>query len=141
IRSRRFGTAAARPSGGGAEEEEAEAERVAAAELDVAPAAPTDPLEELPHAGLVGMLGGVALAVQAPRPLVAVEVVDARRHHVHGRQPEPLAEPDRARVVGQLLPRSAQRLEVLPRRLAAPVAVAVEDEPTRPHELRDRREL
>src|SRR5947207_674749 len=75
-------------SGGRAEQEEAEPERVAAAELDVAASAGADPLEELLDTRLVGMLAGVALAVQAPRPLVAVEVVDARRHRVDRRQAE-----------------------------------------------------
>src|SRR5690348_12020943 len=91
-----------RESAGGAEEEQPEPERVAAAELEVAPAAAADPVEELADAGLLGMLRGEALAVQAPRPLVAVEVVDARGHGVERRQGELRGTADRAGVVLEL---------------------------------------
>src|SRR2546423_476620 len=121
-------------SGGRAEQEEAEPERVAAAELDIAASAGSDPLDELLDARLVGMLGGVALAVQAPRPLVAVEVVDARRHRVDRRQAELLPAPYRPGVVVELLPLRSERVQVLARRLLPPVPVAVEDEAARPHE-------
>src|SRR5947207_6087195 len=128
-------------SGGRAEQEEAEPERVAAAELDVAASAGADPLEELLDTRLVGMLAGVALAVQAPRPLVAVEVADARRHRVDRRQAELLPATHRPRVVVQLLPLRPERVEIFARRLPSPVTVAVEDEAARPHEPGERREL
>ena len=60
------------------EEEEPEAEHLPAPELDVAASAVPDPREELLDARLAGVRGGVALAVQAPAPLIAVEVVRAR---------------------------------------------------------------
>src|SRR3954468_22832576 len=128
-------------SAGGAEEEQPEPQRVAAAELEVAAAAAADPVEELADAGLLGMLRSEALAVQAPRPLVAVEVVDARGHGVERRQGELRGTADRASVVLELVARRPERLEVLLRRLAPPVALAVEDEPAGAHEARERRQL
>src|SRR5262245_48644191 len=128
-------------SSAGPEQEQPEPERLAAPELDVAAAAGADPVEELPDAGLIRVLRRVALAVEAPRPLVAVEVVDARGDRVQRRQPDVGRAPDRARVVLELVPRRTERLEVLARRLAAPVAVAVEDEAARSHEPGERREL
>jgi hypothetical protein len=68
------------------EKEEPEAEHVPAAEVDVAASAVPDPREELLDAWLVGVRGGVALAVQAPAPLVAIEVVPARGDGVARRE-------------------------------------------------------
>src|SRR6188472_4067778 len=96
-------------SAGGSKEEQPEAKRVAAAELEVAAAAGADPVHELADAGLLGMLGAVALAVQAPGPFVAVEVVDARGHRVERRQAELGRVTDRARVVLELVARRPER--------------------------------
>src|SRR3954453_7552961 len=106
-------------SAGGAEEEQPEPQRVAAAELEVAAAAAADPVEELADAGLLGMLRGEALAVQAPRPFVAVEVVDARGHRVDRRQAQLRRAANRARILLEVVACRPERLEVLLRRLAA----------------------
>src|SRR3954453_17467007 len=111
-------------SAGGAEEEQPEPQRVAAAELEVAAAAAADPVEELADAGLLGMLRREALAVQAPRPLVAVGVVDARGDGVERRQVDVPGPADRASLVLGLVARPPERFDVLLRRLAPPVAVA-----------------
>src|SRR5438045_491770 len=108
------------------EDEQPEAERLPPAELDVAAAAVADPGQELVHARLVGMRGGVALTVPRPGAFVAVEVVDARDDGVERRQAELLSCGDCSRVVGQLVAGRVERLEVGGIRLATPVAVAVE---------------
>jgi hypothetical protein len=113
------------------EKEEPEAEHVPAAEVDVAASAVPDPGEELLDAWLVGVRGGVALAVQAPAPLVAIEVVPARGDGVARLEAVLGGRLEQAAVVRQLVAGRLERRQAGLARLAASVQLAEQDESAR----------